>query len=167
MKITNEQIRIWIEDYLAKGYGEKVKNREWKGMYIRGHAPWNNDEDCYHRWLSIINDNFVQLSKIPTFAELYDAVKNLIIKGIGDLTIYDTATMIGCYNKIYPDKVYLHAGALIGAKAIGINDEIVYKRDFVEKFSAFEKLEPIQIEDFLCIYKSRLQGDVESNISCC
>lgn len=167
MEITNELIQKWIEEYLAKGYGEKVQKREWKGKYIRGHAPWNNDEDCYHIWLETIDQNLPRLTKIITFSELYQEVKELTIPGIGPLTIYDTATMIGCPNGVYPAVVYLHAGAKSGANAIGIDGEEVPKEDFVAKFSAFEVLEPIQIEDFLCIYKLRLMGKSDTAIVCC
>lgn len=168
MKPTNKQLQMWIEEYIAKGYGEKVKNRAWKGQYIRGHAPWNNEEDCYHTWLNLINNREQELSAIKSFQKLYDDVKAMRFKGIGDLTIYDTATMIGCPNGVFPEAVYLHAGAAIGATAIGIEGNIVEKTVFVTRFPAFELLEPIQIEDFLCIYKKQLHGDVtDSPISCC
>lgn len=100
------------------------------------------------------------MKSIKTFDELYKEVEKLKINGIGDLTIYDTATMIGCPNQVYPDKVYLHAGAAIGAKALGVEGDVVDKSVFVSIFPAFKRLEPIQIEDVLCIYKSHLQGNL-------
>lgn len=168
MKLSNKQIERWIEEYLAKGYGETVKGRTWKGQYIRGHAPWNNEEDCYHKWLETIETTQAELLNETSFKALYDAVKTLQLKGIGDLTIYDTATMLGCPNGIFPEAVYLHAGAAIGASALGIEGELVEKSVFVKRFSAFDLLEPIQIEDFLCIYKEQLQGKTtESPQGCC
>ena len=156
--ITNQQIGRWIDDYINRGGASNVLKRAWHGKYIRGHAPWNNEEDCYHIWLKIVDDNIASLESIATFDELYKAVEELKIKGIGDLTIYDTATMIGCPNEVYPDKVYLHAGAAAGAKALGIEALVVDKSVFVSLFPAFDKLNPLQIEDFLCIYKSHLSG---------
>lgn len=168
MKLSNKQIERWIEEYLAKGYGETVKGRTWKGQYIRGHAPWNNEEDCYHKWLNTIEIAQSNLLNKTSFQALYDAVKALQLKGIGNLTIYDTATMLGCPNRIFPEAVYLYAGAAIGASALGIEGEIVEKSVFVKRFSAFDLLEPIQIEDFLCIYKKQLQGKTtESPQGCC
>lgn len=168
MKLSNKQIERWIEEYLAKGYGETVKGRTWKGQYIRGHAPWNNEDDCYHKWLNTIEIAQSKLLNETSFKALYDAVKTLQLKGIGDLTIYDTATMLGCPNGIFPEAVYLHAGTAIGASVIGIEGEIVEKSVFVKRFSAFGLLEPIQIEDFLCIYKEQLQGKTtESPLDCC
>lgn len=159
MKLTNMQIQTWIEEYLVNGYGKKVKARSWEGQYIRGHAPWNNEEDCYHMWLKEVEKNKFDLLCKTSFQELYDDIKTLKFKGIGDLTIYDTATMLGCPNGIYPKSVYLHAGAAVGAKAIGIVGNIVEKSVFTAKYPAFKTLEPIQIEDFLCIYKKQLLGE--------
>ena len=171
MRPTNEQIKGWIEEYLATGYGDAVKKRAWKGQYIRSHAPWNNAEDCYHEWLKCINDKEKELSRSVSFEELYNAVQLLKIKGIGDLTIYDTATMLGCPIGIYPEAVYLHAGAAVGAAVIGIEGDIVEKSVFEKAYSAFKLLEPIQIEDFLCIYKKLLAGEVVESphgcVRCC
>lgn len=161
MNITNKQISAMIADYIAKGYGEKVKRRAWKGQYIRGHAPWNNPEDCYHRWLEIINEKEVVFSRLTSFEALYEAVAALKIDGIGVLTIYDTATMIGCPINVYPEVIYLHAGTADGAKALGILGQTATKEQFVEVCDAFDKLEPIQIEDFLCIYKKQLAGETD------
>ncbi len=83
------------------------------------------------------------------------------------MTIYDTATMLGCPNGVFPEAVYLHAGAAVGAEAIGVNGAVVEKSVFTAIYPAFEMLEPIQIEDFLCIYKKQLQGETtESPIGC-
>ncbi len=167
MKITNAQIQKWIEEYLSNEYGEKVKNRTWRGQYIRGHAPWNNEEDCYHEWLKCVNKHEAKLYLLTSFKELYDAVKSLKLKGIGDLTIYDTATMLGCPNGVFPEAVYLHAGATVGAEAIGVKGEVIEKSVFTAIYPAFEILEPIQIEDFLCIYKKQLQGETTESPSVC
>ena len=158
MKLTNSHIARIIDDYVNRGGASNVLRREWKHRYLRGHAPWNNEEDCYNKWLDIIDAELERLKSIKTFDELYKEVEKLKINGIGDLTIYDTATMIGCPNQVYPDKVYLHAGAAAGAKALGIEALVVDKSVFVSLFPAFDKLNPLQIEDFLCIYKSHLSG---------
>lgn len=167
MLVTTQQIAKLIDDYINKGYADRVLNREWRGQYIRGHAPWNNAEDCYHVWLKIVEDNYERLSKITDFDELYKELEKLAMKGIGDLTIYDTATMIGCPNGVYPQRVYLHAGAAIGAGALGISGTTVDKSVFVKICPDFDRLEPIQIEDFLCIYKSYLQGQPKASIWVC
>ena len=161
--ITNQQIGRLIDDYINRGGASNVLKRAWHSKYIRGHAPWNNEEDCYHIWLKIVDDNIASLVSIETFDELYKAVEKLKIKGIGDLTIYDTATMIGCPHQVYPTKVYLHAGAAAGARALGIDAAVAERSLFVSLFPAFDKLNALQIEDFLCIYKSHLSGDANES----
>ena len=170
MKITNEQIQIWIEDYLAKGYGEKVKNRKISDILVHKLRKENYTgfaEKASDRWNKKIEENIEELKQIASFDELLNRIEMLRITGIGELSVYDTATCIGNERDVYPQYVYMHAGTVVGAAAIGVKGKKIAKEVFVEKFSAFNVLEPIQIEDFLCIYKSRLQGDVESNISCC
>ena len=158
MKVTCSDIQRWIDEYIEH-CGMSVHTRKWEGKYINGHAPYNNADDCYHEWLKIVEANIARLTAIATFEELFEEVAKLKIKGIGDLTIYDTATMIGAKNGVYPQKVYLHAGAAIGAKALGVKGAEVDKSAFVALCPAFNKLTPMQIEDFLCIYKSHLQGN--------
>lgn len=157
MIVTCRDIQRWIDEYVEH-CGMSVHNRKWQGKYINGHAPYNNANNCYYEWLKIVEANIARLSTMATFEELFEEVEKLKIKGIGDLTIYDTATMIGAPNGIYPQKVYLHAGAAIGAKALGVKGAVVDKSVFVALCPAFDKLTPMQIEDFLCIFKSHLQG---------
>ena len=45
-------------------------------------------------------------------------VEECKVKGFGELSIYDTAVRIGAHLRIEPDKVYLHAGAREGIKAL-------------------------------------------------
>ena len=49
-----------------------------------------------------------QLILCKKFDEVYSIVEQAGIKGIGPLTVYDTAQRIGAMLKIKPDKVYLH-----------------------------------------------------------
>jgi hypothetical protein len=96
---------------------------------------------------------------LKRFAELYGIVAAAMrpIRGIGLLTIYDTAHRLGAYLKLSPEEVYLHAGVRIGAKALGLQDwrdklpMSVFPREF-------HRLRPDQVEDCLCIYKSNLQA---------
>jgi hypothetical protein len=49
------------------------------------------------------------------FHELYTIVTELSIYGLGPLTAYDIANRIGAFLKLFPDRVYLHAGTRVGA----------------------------------------------------
>jgi hypothetical protein len=98
-------------------------------------------------------------SAFCTFAELYEKVAVALrpIRGIGLLTIYDTAHRIGAFLKLSPEQVYLHAGVRAGAKALGLEDwrPVLPMSVFP---TAFHQLRPEQVEDCLCIYKSQLQA---------
>lgn len=168
MNCTKEQISIWINDY-RKQIGNSVNNRKWEKKYVYLHAPRNNSEDCYHKWLDWVDSNFEMLKKLPTFEDIHNALNAKTMKGIGPLTKYDTATQIAFPDKKYPSLVYLHAGAAKGAKGIDVFESKVDKHVFVDICSDFEKLNTAQIEDFLCIYKSHLNGEVnniKSNKGC-
>lgn len=76
------------------------------------------------------------------------------IDGIGELYVYDTALRIGAFLGLAPDRVYLHAGVRVGARALGFScGDYILCSDLPREFSV---LQPHQIEDCLCIYKREL-----------
>jgi hypothetical protein len=82
------------------------------------------------------------------------------LSGIGELYVYDTAFRLGAYLALLPVDVYLHTGTRAGARALKLNVD----RKFIpiDEFpTALRHLQAHEIEDFLCIYKSKLQ---EQNI---
>lgn len=99
--------------------------------------------------------NFETIKGIRKFEDYLKLCRR--IKGIGPLTSYDVATRLGiCFN-IFPDKVYLHCGTRTGAKNL-LGDKIKGKRYLYlsELPKELHCLTPLQIEDFLCIYKNLL-----------
>lgn len=100
-----------------------------------------------------------QINCAKSFDDLIEIVGKARIKGIGALTIYDTAQRIGFYLGIYPDKVYLHGGTLIGARyLLGQlpRDQYLLVEELPEPFRRPD-IAPWEIEDILCIYKSELK----------
>ena len=101
--------------------------------------------------------NIEKLKSCRSFEEIFELVARCCdqIPGTGPLYVYDTALRIGAFLKKLPEQVHLQAGALLGARALGL----VIKNSSLPK-SAFPKpiqrLAPQQIEDFLCIYKAQL-----------
>ena len=95
------------------------------------------------------------LSKAQTFEELHSILHAAFstILGLGALYTYDTALRLGFFLKRAPEKVYLHAGTRLGARALGVRNS-----DSVE-ISALPKeiavLPAYEIENFLCIFKPR------------
>jgi len=72
--------------------------------------------------------NLKRIQSTKEFNDLYNLLKELLsnIKGVGELYIYDTALRIGAYLGHEPDKIYLHAGTLQGAKKLGLNTRLGY-----------------------------------------
>jgi hypothetical protein len=107
----------------------------------------------------------ISLKQCSNFMHLHSAIKQTIgpIHGIGPLTIYDTALRIGAFLRITPDHIFLHAGTRQGGTALGVGA----KRSAVspsELPPQFQRLEPREIEDCLCIYKGEL-ADVVARLT--
>jgi hypothetical protein len=96
------------------------------------------------------------LAKAADFAALHRLVEEQIdgIKGVGDLTVYDIAHRIGAHFGKVPERVYLHAGTRIGARAFDISGDSFDPKILPQPFS---RLAPSEIEDCLCIYKDELR----------
>ncbi|WP_295245875.1 hypothetical protein [uncultured Brevundimonas sp.] len=76
------------------------------------------------------------------------------------LLTYDVAERFGRYRGLYPEQVYLHAGAAQGARALGISGRRVPRHQFGPVLG---KLEAAEIENFLCICKSDLYPDLRKH----
>jgi hypothetical protein len=73
-----------------------------------------------------------------------------------ELFSYDTALRIGAKLGLTPEKVYLHRGTRIGARALGMDARV----DFLtmnQLPSFLQVLEPREVEDFLCIFKDKFE----------
>jgi len=94
--------------------------------------------------------------KAADFAALHRLVEDQIggIKGVGDLTVYDIAHRIGARFGKVPERVYLHAGTRIGARAFDISGASFDPKILPQPFS---RLAPSEIEDCLCIHKDELR----------
>jgi hypothetical protein len=77
------------------------------------------------------------------------------IAGIGDLARYDIAHRIGSYLNLQPELIYLHTGTRDGARVLGLHGETVDRSRLPR---ALNRLDPAEIEDFLCIYREELRS---------
>jgi len=100
-----------------------------------------------------------KISKAPDFAALHQSIKEEIgcTKGIGALTVYDIAHRIGAYFNMPPNRVYLHAGTRVGARAFGICGDSFDPKDPKILPKPFSLLTPSEIEDCLCSYRNELR----------
>lgn len=91
-----------------------------------------------------------------------------LVSGSDELYVYDTTLRIGAKLGLLPKKVYLHAGTRVGAKALGF-DGNARTLEISVLPKELRQLEPHEIEDALCIFKSELSDDnfkvSEGNVS--
>jgi hypothetical protein len=111
----------------------------------------------------ILTDNKRAIAKTRSFEELFSMIENLLepVDGIGEFYVYDTALRLGAKLGLYPRKVYLHSGTRAGASALGLNTSEKALRVGALPHE-FRKLQPHEIEDVLCIFKSEFSASSES-----
>lgn len=95
-----------------------------------------------------------RFERAKAFNDIFVSVKGAIggQPGVGPLYVYDVALRIGAHLDIYPDKVYLHAGALKGAIRIFPRDNLgrtLHKDAFPKEYQGLTSYE---IENLLCLF---------------
>ncbi|HNN82507.1 MAG TPA: hypothetical protein PKL30_26765 [Leptospiraceae bacterium] len=150
-----------LEDVVNNASLGKLSNGK-KDLHAR-RIPLNLLRQANKRLMKKVPD----LKKCKNFEELFLEVEKSIvdIKGIGKLTIYDIALKIGLFNKIFPEFVYLHSGALAGAKKIFKDRKGIKKLKREEFPLEMQELSCGDIENFLCIYKDDLSNRYRSSTS--
>lgn len=95
------------------------------------------------------------IKRAKNFDELLSIVEAVKCERIAHLTHYDTATRIGAYLEIFPDKIYLHTGTRIGATRLlgSINGRKFITLDELPKDFLQHDLTASEFEDILCIFK--------------
>lgn len=102
-----------------------------------------------------------KIQKCKEFDILFEIVKSFKIRGIGELTIYDTALRIGIFLNVMPTSVYFFRGAREGVMILFNKGYLIDVKSknlgitlLVSNFpTEFNHLEPFQIEQLLCMYK--------------
>ena len=98
------------------------------------------------------------LRSCKTFPELMEITEK-VAAGVwknSKLTVYDTTHRIGAYLGVEPDRIYLHAGTMESAKAVGLSAPLpfIFPSDLPKEF---RRLKPCEIEDCLCRRKDALK----------
>lgn len=96
-----------------------------------------------------------RISRCETFDDLYTVIWECRTTRVGRLTVYDTATRIGAYLGLEPERVYLHTGARAGARILGIHAS-GWSIPMSVIPRAWRQLSPAEVEDCLCIFKREL-----------
>ena len=103
-----------------------------------------------------------EISTCKTFEGVYDIIKSVKVKGFGELSIYDATVRITAFLGIIPENVYLHAGALVGARTLELQGAlpagssekgVVPLKDFPEPL---RKVGALKVENLLCSFKNDL-----------
>lgn len=97
------------------------------------------------------------IRKTHDFDKLFRLISDAVdgVRGLGELWRYDTALRIGVKLDVLPELVYLHAGTRVGAARIGLDARAkTLKPETLPE--ALRGLPPHEVEDILCIYKTRL-----------
>ncbi len=100
-----------------------------------------------------------QIASCKSFDSLIILIQKLLVgvPGLGELYYYDTARRIGAFLGLYPARVYLHRGTRDSAKALGLDHRKPYL-NMSGLPNELRRLEPRQVEDFLCQYKEKLKA---------
>lgn len=106
-------------------------------------------------------DSHDEIRGCSSFHELWNLLVLRLspIQGIGELYIYDTALRIGAHLRLTPERVYLHAGTRIGVRKLGLVPARDGSKQWLESKelpALLRDLAPSDVENLLCIYKSRL-----------
>lgn len=105
----------------------------------------------------------IESIQFKDFEELRQYVSNKRVTGFGDLCVYDFCVRYAWSRNLRPRKyVYIHAGAMKGAKALYTSGYLQTKPQVpsmpVEAFpKELQNLDAMDIENFLCIYHKQLK----------
>jgi hypothetical protein len=98
-----------------------------------------------------------EIAVCRSFDDLLWSVGDSRVRGIGDLTVYDTALHIGAKLGVLPTNVHLHAGTRTGARRLGL-DVSRGCLTMPELPEPLKRLQAYEVEDFLCICKDYFSG---------
>lgn len=157
-----------VDYYLQhQNYASKRDWSDWPFHKIYNYREEENGGvKCKDKWRSLVDSNMTTILAITDFDKLHSMLEEWAkgVPGIGSLHVYDTAT---CFAQ--PNDVHLNCGAMVAAKAIASRFPIAIKNgaapysDFVAYDKELGRLTPLQLEDFLCIYKKVFQGVLDSS----
>jgi len=103
--------------------------------------------------------SFEAVRACRSFDELHELVASCTrhIDRFGVLARYDIALRIGAQVGVWPERVYLHAGAKVGCKKLGIacRGKTIEPADLPGPIG---RLPPHNAENFLCVYKGGFGG---------
>ena len=109
---------------------------------------WRLSNETLQKFYCSVITKKEKIIECKDFEQIYDIINRAKVRGIGNLTVYDTSLRIGAKLNLFPEKkVY----AFNGASIAGQNGRHIFDRnEFKEEFA---NMSAYHIEDFLCVYK--------------
>jgi len=151
-----------FQDYMAEHQLEDAikiavfsRDRHNKIDHHQRRIKLSSMQGFYNNLIKVIN----QIDNAKDFEELYNIFWTNRVSGIGDLTTYDICKRVGIYLKIFPDYIYIHAGAREGLKNLlkkSMKMEYIKKEELPDPFNSCS-LMPVELEDFFCNYRKHLK----------
>lgn len=136
-----------------------------KGMKVilNNEHQYRTRKETKDKLIRTLDESQLRITPSMTFEELYAEVGR-VLGPMTDLLHYDITLRIGAVNGILPKVyVYLHAGALKGAKALKqhylqLNDETpcVKLTEFASVVTELQGFTAYDVEHFLCVNHKRL-----------
>lgn len=140
-------------------------------VIIDGEPHWENhfkriDINALKEAEQILLRKEKDLSDCKNFIELFLLLREVtrLVDGVGPMFYYDVSLRIAAAvgKHCLPEDVFYQRGAEVGAMKLGIlrkpSEEepwLPYSL-FTRNIPPFERLKPYEIEDFLCLYKDKL-----------
>jgi hypothetical protein len=157
-KILKGRLDAFAKEPLSAAISKAAFGKELCGQHI-GHLCCLPTE-ALKKGGNLLLKKQTELKRCQSFDELYQKIKTLLknISKLGPMYVYDVALRLGSSLGLPPEKVYLQRGAMQGAKIllgqVAKGKSVLEKNDFPVELQC---LEPVEIEDFLCIFKKHLQ----------
>jgi hypothetical protein len=125
----------------------------------RSHHHYRRSEKQLNAGKNALMAVYPQIRKCKNFEDLHKLIKKITdkIDGLAELYTYDAAHTIGTRLGFHPKKVYLHTGTRKGAMALGFSGALRYL-EVSQLPCEIQALKAYEVEDFLCIYASVLNG---------
>lgn len=129
-------------------------------VLVNNEHQYRTRKETKDRLVRTLDITRLQIAPSMSFEQLYDEVERALGR-MTDLLHYDITLRIGAANGIRPkDFVYLHAGALKGAKALigqhKVETPKVKLSDFVSVMRDLQGFTAYDVEHFLCVFHKKL-----------
>lgn len=147
-------------------YGHRVKI-DAKNVIMNNEHQYRSRTKTKELLVEKVSALLVSGKEFKSFEDIYSEVSSMFVEGrpLSHLMAYDISLRIGARDGILPnDFVYLHAGALDGAKKLKehlypnfpIQTPRIETAKIKEVVKEFEDYTAYDIEHFLCVYHKQL-----------